>query len=920
MKTAVEATESVSVGSVLRAAATMAFEADDVEQLLQSALDLVCAFTRWPVGHAYRVDAETGELLSTGLWHLDDPERAAPFVAATAATRLSPRQGLPGQILDTARPQWIENASVDRRFVRRKAAAASGLGAGFGFPIVTGRGAEGVLEFFAAAPGLPEPETVELLSQMGFQVGAAIDRLRAHLTQHALAVARDLSEANLADAQRIARMGSWSWRVGEDEVHWSDELHRIYGLEQGAGPVAFSEYLEHVHDSDRERVRVAVLRTLETLEPYEHEYRIVLPDDAIRWVHARGEVVEYADGRAIRLGGYCQDITARREAEDANAKAHVELHNQQRVMERIARGEPSQENLELMCRDIEVVYPGTRCTVLLADLDHGKLLHAAAPSMPAALTAALDGLRIEDGNGACGTAAAVNRIVVVDDIETSPLTVGYLQLAHAHGLRSVWSQPLLSGKGEMLGTFAVYRNESHTPDPDELRTVAAAASLAALSIDRDRAEQALSHAATYDSLTGLPNRAYFLQLVSDTLATGSHDVAVMFLDVDRFKWINDSLGHPAGDRVLVEIAGRLEHAVAGRGQVARFGGDEFTFVVLNRNGDVDSLADAVLAVFSEPFVVDGGEFFLSGSIGIATSGGSCDAYSLVRDADSAMFTAKDRGRGRRARFDTALRERSVARVRLESDLRRALERKELELHYQPVLDLTTNRWVAVEALVRWRHPERGLLRPDTFIPLAEDSGLIVPLGYQVLDAAVVQESAWVAAGLTILMTVNVSVVQLRDPSFTATLLHALEHSSVAATRMSLEITESALMDQLDDAVAALSAIADIGTTLAIDDFGTGHSSIARIRELPVATVKIDRRFVTGLGVDPGAHELLHAMTSLAHALGLQVIVEGVETELQLAHVRQAGADCAQGYLLSHPLPAADAEHVLRAPRFLRTQG
>ena len=898
----------------------MAYEADSLDQLFQSALDLVCAFTGWPLGHAYRADAETGMLVSTGLWHVEDPDRFAPFVAATAESRFAPGEGRPGQMLDSARPVWIENVSVDRRFVRRKAAAACGIGAGFGFPVVSSRGAEGVLEFFATSPGLPQPETVELLSQLGFQVGAAVDRLRAHLTQQALLVARDLSEANLADAQRIARMGSWSWRVGEDEVHWSAELHRIYGLEQGGGPVAFGEYLAHVHDGDRERVRAAVLQTLETLQPYEHEYRIVLPDGTIRWVHARGEVVEYADGHAVRLGGYCQDITVRREAEESSAKAHVELHNQQRVMERIARGEPSQENLELMCRDIEAVYPGARCTVLLADLEHGKLIHAAAPSMPATLTAALDGLLIEDGNGACGTAAAVNRVVIIADIDTSPLTAAYLELAHTHGLRSVWSQPLLSSKGAMLGTFAVYRDRSHTPDADELRTVSAAASLAALSIDRDRAEQALNHAATYDSLTGLPNRAYFLQLLTDTLSADGHDVAVMFLDVDGFKWINDSLGHPAGDRVLVEIAGRLERALGSRGRVARFGGDEFTFVVSNSDGDVDSLADTVLNAFSEPFVVDGGEFFLSGSVGIATRGASCDAYSLVRDADSAMFTAKDRGRGRRARFDAALRERAVARVRLESDLRRAIERHELELHYQPVLDLRSNAWVAAEALVRWHHPERGLLRPDMFIPLAEETGLIVPLGYQVLEAAVMQEAAWTAGGLPVLMTVNVSVVQLRDPSFTATLLRDLHERSLPASKVALEITESALMDQLDDAVPTLSAIADIGASLAIDDFGTGHSSIARIRELPVRTVKVDRKFVTGLGEDPAAYELLQAMTALAHALGLEVVVEGVETEQQLSYVRDAGADYAQGYLLSHPLPAAQAEQVLHAPRFLRAHG
>ena len=902
------------MGSILRAAATMAYRAADVDQLFRSALDMTCAYTGWPVGHAYRIDPQTSELVSTGVWHVDDPGRFADFVRATDSGRLAPGAGLPGLVLEASRPVWIEDVSNHPRFVRREAAAACGIGAGFGLAIVSRLGAEGVLEFFAPERIPAQLELIDLLSQLGFLLGAAVDRFRAHVAEQAIAEARNLSEANLEDAQRIARLGSWTWRVGEDEVHWSAELHRIYGVPAGGGPVAFSEYLAHVHAEDRERVRGAVLRTLETLEPYEHEYRIVHPGGAIRHVHARGEVVEFSDGRASRLGGYCQDITDRREAEEANRQAHIELHNQQRVMERIARGEPAQDNLDLMCRDIEAIYPGTRCTVLLADSVGHELHHAAAPSMPPAFAAALNGLRIVEGNGACGTAAATNRIVIVDDIETSRLTAGYLALAHANGLRSVWSQPLVSSKGDVLGTFAVYRHEPHEPDTDELLAVSAAASLAALSIERDRTERALHHAATYDSLTGLPNRAHFLELVTGALAAESvDDVAVMFLDVDRFKWINDSLGHPAGDRVLVDVAARLHRAVAGHGCVARFGGDEFTVLVTNSDGSIDAIADSVLGSFAEPFVLDGGEFYLSGSIGIALSDGSSDAYALVRDADAAMYTAKDGGRGRRARFDRALRERAVARIRLESDLRRALDRDELFLHFQPILDLRTDDWVAAEALVRWRHPERGLQRPDTFIPLAEETGLIIPLGNRVIDLALGQLAAWSARGLAVAVTANVSVVELVNPSFGAALLRGIADHHVDASRLSLEITESALMDRFDDAVTALAALAESGISLAIDDFGTGHSSIARVRDLPVRMVKIDRRFVSGLGADAAAHQVMAAMIALAHALGLTVIVEGVETGQQLTHVREAGADMAQGYLLAHPLPPDEAEEVLRRP-------
>lgn len=902
-----------TLAGVLRSAAALAASAD-VDEALRSTLDLICAYTGWPVGHVYRYDDASEMLVPTEIWHAEGAGYRA-FMRASRATPLPSGVGLPGRILATGAPAWIADIRTDPNFPRAAAASRSSIGAGFGFPLVSSRGIEGVMEFFAATVEEADSDLLELMAHLGFQLGGVFDRERAQLERVRAIAAHDANEARLVEAQRIAHMGSWSWRVGEDVVDWSAELHRIYGVEQGDGPVAFAEYLARVHPDDRERVRAEVENALATGEPFEHEYHIIRADGAVRWVRARGEVIERDGERPLRLGGYCQDITAQREAEQMREQAHLELANQQRVLERIARGEPVVDNLDLLCRDVEARYPGAHCTVLLVDSERGALYHTAAPSLPEGFAAALDGMPVAEGAAACGTAAARNRVVVVSDINSDPLTADYVGLAREYGLRSVWSQPLATPAGEVLGTFAVYRSTPHQPDRDELLTVAAAANLATLAIERDRAQRALTTAARVDPLTGLPNRTAFLEHLTGALAQRPARVTVMFLDLDRFKWINDSIGHPAGDRILVEAGARLRDAlsdgVAHGAELSRFGGDEFTVVLTDPGADVDAVAHRVLGAFTEPFTLDGGEFFLGVSIGIASGDHSAGAFELVRDADAAMYVAKESGRGRYTTFDETLRRRAVSRVTLESELRRAIARDEFVMYYQPIIDLRAEGWTGAEALVRWQHPTRGLVTPENFIPLAEETGLILPLGVLILDHVMEQLALWRSQGVPLKVAANVSVVQLTDPSFSAAVADSLSRHGLAADALSLEVTETAVMDQYDDALATLTAIGSRGIAVAIDDFGTGHSSIARIRELPVTSVKIDRRFVKPLGVDTGADRVLAAMTDLAHALGLTVVAEGVETEVQLAKVRLSGCDCAQGFHLARPAPADEVLRVLR---------
>jgi c-di-GMP-specific phosphodiesterase len=591
-------------------------------------------------------------------------------------------------------------------------------------------------------------------------------------------------------------------------------------------------------------------------------------------------------------------------AADRRADAQGRLARHQGVLRRIVRGEPLSVTLDGLCREIEERFDGTRCSILLADVERGVLHHAAAPSLPEGYVDAIDGLEIAEGSGVCGTAAARRETVIVEDVGEDPLLDGFHQLFAGHHLRALWSFPLLDATGSPLGTVAVYRQVPHRPGPDEIGAVAAAGSIASLAIERARAEEALTEAAHVDALTRLPNRSHFLERLSERLGASTERLAVLFLDLDGFKWVNDSLGHPAGDVILVEVADRLRRVLRAGDVIGRFGGDEFTVMVDDADlVAVDLVATRIREAFVEPFELDGGEFFLSASLGVALAEPGSTALSLIRDADAAMYAAKEAGRDRWVLFDEGMRRRAVERITVEAELRRGIERGELTMHYQPFCDLRSGRWSAIEALARWRHPSRGLLAPDAFIPLAEETGLIVPLGAALLDLALGQAGRWVAAGRSLPVSINLSVVQLADPTLPHELARAMRHHGVSAEQVWVEVTETGIMERLDQARWALEQIAELGVRVLIDDFGTGYSSIARLRQLPVTGVKIDQGFVIGLGEDPAVARVLAAITGLAHALDLEVVAEGIETAAALESARELGVDAAQGHHLARPGPA-----------------
>jgi diguanylate cyclase (GGDEF)-like protein/PAS domain S-box-containing protein len=433
---------------------------------------------------------------------------------------------------------------------------------------------------------------------------------------------------------------------------------------------------------------------------------------------------------------------------------------------------------------------------------------------------------------------------------------------------------------------------------------------------RKQSDMMLTHMALHDSLTGLPNRTLALDRLSLALArTERHpsSVAVLFLDLDRFKVINDSLGHNVGDELLVAVASRLREAVRPSDTVARIGGDEFV-VVCEDIGEIEDaarIAERIAEALSRSFDLSEDEVILSTSIGIALSSTHQDApEDLLRDADSAMYRAKERGRNRYEVFDSSMRVEAVERLEMEQALRRALGRSELCLFYQPVLDVDSGSVVGVEALLRWNHPERGLLRPAEFISLAEDTGLILPIGRWALQEACRQAQRWREADpqrppLTI--AVNLSARQLAQPDVADMVAEALESTGTDPSQVWLEITESVLTGDTETTIGALRALKALGVRLSVDDFGTGYSSLLYLKRFPVDTLKVDRAFVAGLGTHPEDTAIVAGVVRLAQTLGLTAIAEGVETEEQRAALLALGCDLAQGYLFGHPEPPEDLD-------------
>ncbi len=621
-----------------------------------------------------------------------------------------------------------------------------------------------------------------------------------------------------------------------------------------------------------------------------------------------------ADGEIAGLVCKCHDLTERKKAEGLRiGQAHI--------LEMVAAGAPLERVLEQLVHLVESQVRGILCSILLLDAEGLHLRHGAAPNLPDAYSRAIDGARIGPNVGSCGTAAYRREPVIVSDIVNDPLWEEYRDLAATYGFRSCWSTPILWHRGSVLGTFAMYSTDVREPGASEIRLVELATRIAGIAIERTQSEERIQFLAHHDALTGLPNRTLLLdRLTQAILAARRHDhwVTVVFIDLDNFKLVNDSLGHSAGDALLKIVAQRMTDCLRAEDTVVRLGGDEFILLLAELPKDSDlviQLIQKLRAAISMPIQLGASAIQVTCSMGIAThpqDGSSAD--QLLANADAAMYRAKDAGGDNFQLYFAEIHKDVHDKLTLLEELRLAVERSEFVLTYQPQMDLRSGRVFAVEALVRWQHPVRGEVPPDLFIPLAEDSGLILEIGRWVLREACRQTRAWQVSGLPeVSVSVNVSARQFKQSDLLAYVREALDESGLAPDYLELELTESMLMHDLDQAVRVMQELTTLGVKLSIDDFGTGYSSLSVLKGFPVGRLKIDRSFVRDLPNDPNDVAIATAVIAMAHSLNLRVLAEGVETKEQMAFLRDSACDEIQGFLVSEPLSAEQLGRLLASP-------
>ena len=667
------------------------------------------------------------------------------------------------------------------------------------------------------------------------------------------------NKSSLEEAQRIAQIGSWDLDLLNNVLAWSDEIYRLFGLKPQEFDATYEAFIEMVHPDDREAVNTAYMASLKNKTPYNIVHRLLLKDGSLKYVSEWGETFYDASGHPVRSIGTVQDITLQKQAEDKLRHSAVIIENMADAV--------TITNKDNLILDINRAYTeisgyareevlGKDPKLLKSDIHHQDFYR---------------------------------------DLWRDLLSQGMWQ-------GELWNR---RKNGEAFPTWstitAVQDTEGHT-----CNYVQVFSDISSIK----RSQEELDFLAHHDPLTELPNRILFNDRLKHALAVAKREhtqVGVLFLDLDRFKNINDSLGHPAGDIVLQEAGQRIRKNLRTSDTVARLGGDEFIIIIeqIKKVQNVSTVANKLLNIFAQPFRVNEQELHLSVSLGISLyPNDGQETETLIRNADTAMYRAKEEGRNNFQFYTSSLTMAVSERLTLETALHHALEKNEFLLHYQPQYTFQKGEVTGVEALIRWENPELGLVSPDRFIPSAEDSGLILSIGEWVLETACTQMLTWLKNGYTLdHVSVNVSGIQIQRCDIVTTVRQVLKRTGLPAKYLEIEITESTAMQQLDRVIRDLSALSKMGIRISIDDFGTGHSSLSYLKRLPINHLKIDRAFVKDIPQNEDDMAIARAIVALGKSLDLGIIAEGIETEEQQDFLEGLGCDSAQGYFYSRPLAA-----------------
>jgi len=588
------------------------------------------------------------------------------------------------------------------------------------------------------------------------------------------------------------------------------------------------------------------------------------------------------------------------------------------TLELIASSSKLSTILHSVIHNVENAYPEAICSILLLDKSGKHLVVGAAPSLPDFYNEAIEGITIGYGMGSCGTAAFTKKRVIVSDISTHPYWIKWAKLAKKSQLGACWSEPIINDKGEALGVFAIYHRKISTPKDIDFTLIEQVSNLVCIAIERDKADNIIWQQANFDNLTQLPNRNLLLEHLATALDNAKREkkqLAIAMLDIDNFKDVNDSLGHSAGDALLIESAKRIKNCLRSNDIVARLGGDEFIVVLVGTTTviDVDNVGQKLLNTLSQPYIIDGKSVHCTASIGVALyPDDAMSLETLLINADQAMYSAKARGRNNINYFTESMRTELLKRMEIIQDLRVAIAQQQFHMVYQPIVNLVNHKIAKAEALIRWQHPEKGLIPPADFIPIAEEAGLITEISEWIFNEVSQQVKHWrVTYCQDLMISINTSPVQYRNQGKQIIAwTESLKAQDISPQAIAFEITENLLMENKTEVVNVLDKVRQQGIAVSIDDFGTGYCSFSYLKNYAIDYLKIDKSFVQNMSANNKDAALCEAIIVMASKLNIDVIAEGIETEQQQQFLTEVGCLFGQGYLLSKPLTKDDFEQLL----------